>query len=61
MLAAYFSIMAKVFDTVKSATGIDLQEIAKGESYDAKVNKNISIDGKLPELPVNMVPEGKEK
>ena len=48
------SVMAKVFDTVKSATGIDLQEIAKGETYDAKVNKNISIDGKLPEIPVEI-------
>ena len=51
------SVMAKVFDTVKSATGIDLQEIAKGETYDAKVNKNISIDGKLPEIPVEISKE----
>ena len=51
------SVMAKVFDTVKSATGIDLQEIAKGETYDAKVNKNISIDGKLPEFPVEISKE----
>lgn len=48
------SVMAKVFDTVKSSTGIDLQEIAKGESYDAKVNKNINIDGRLPEIPVKV-------
>lgn len=51
------SVMAKVFDTVKSATGIDLQEIAKGETYDAKVNKNISIDGKLPEIAVEISKE----
>ena len=51
------SVMAKVFDTVKSATGIDLQEIAKGDTYDAKVNKNISIDGKLPEIPVEISKE----
>lgn len=51
------SVMAKVFDTVKSATGIDLQEIAKGETYDAKVNKNISIDGKMPEIPVEISKE----
>ena len=54
------SVMAKVFDTVKSATGIDLQEIAKGETYDAKVNKNISIDGKLPEIPVEISKENLE-
>lgn len=48
------AVMAKVFDTVKSSTGIDLQEIAKGETYDAKVNKNISIDGKVPEIPVKV-------
>ena len=55
------SVMAKVFDTVKSATGIDLQEIAKGETYDAKVNKNISIDGKLPEIPVEISKENLEQ
>ena len=55
------SVMAKVFDTVKSATGIDLQEIAKGETYDAKVNKNISIDGKLPEIPVGISKENPEQ
>ena len=55
------SVMAKVFDTVKSATGIDLQEIAKGETYDAKVNKNISIDGKLPEIPVEISKENPEQ
>lgn len=40
--------MAKVFESVKEATGIDLGEIVKANTYDAKVNKNINISG-LPE------------
>jgi len=40
-------VMAKTFETVKAATGIDLGEVVKGETYDAKVNKNIKIDSQL--------------
>lgn len=39
------SVLARTFDTVKSATGIDLTEIVNGESYGAKVNRNIVLSG----------------
>ena len=38
-------VMAKVIESVNEATGIDLKEIIKAETYDAKVNKNINITG----------------
>lgn len=41
-------VMAKTFASVKQATGIDLTEIVKAETYDAKVNKNINVTG-VPE------------
>ena len=41
-------IMKQVFDTVSEATGVDLAEIMKANTYDAKVNKNITVNG-LPE------------
>lgn len=41
------SLMAKTFDTIKDATGIDLLQIAKGASYDAKVNRNVTVDGHI--------------
>lgn len=41
-------VMSKLFESVKETVGIDLNEIVKAESYDAKVNKNITVNG-LPE------------
>lgn len=38
-------VMAKVFESMKEATGIDLAEIINADSYDAKVNKNINVTG----------------
>ena len=38
-------MMKKTFESVKEATGIDLSEIVKAETYDAKVNKNVNISG----------------
>ena len=38
-------VMAKVFESMKEATGIDLSEIINAESYDAKVNRNINVTG----------------
>lgn len=42
-------LMAKVMESVKEATGIDINEIVKAQTYDAKVNHNIKIDGISPE------------
>lgn len=47
------SVLARTFQTVKEATGIDLAEIARSETYDAKVNRNINLTG-LPEKPADM-------
>ena len=38
-------IMKQVFDTMSEATGVDLREILKANTYDAKVNKNINVTG----------------
>lgn len=38
-------VMQKTFDTVKQATGVDMADIMKSDTIDAKVNKNINIDG----------------
>ena len=38
-------VMAKVFESMKEATGIDLSDIINAESYDAKVNRNINVTG----------------
>ena len=37
--------MARTFQTIKEATGIDLAEIAKADTYAAKVNRNINVNG----------------
>lgn len=39
------AVMAKLFESMKEATGIDLAEIVKADTYDAKVNRNINITG----------------
>ena len=41
-------VMAKTFEAVKEATGVDLTEIVKAQTYDAKVTKNINLTG-MPE------------
>ncbi|MCQ2518210.1 MAG: flotillin family protein [Lachnospiraceae bacterium] len=38
-------VMAKVFESMKQATGIDLANIINADSYDAKVNRNINVNG----------------
>ena len=38
-------VMARTFQTIKEATGIDLAEIAKADTYDAKVNRNVNVKG----------------
>ena len=43
-------LMAKTFATVQEATGIDLREIVRADSYDAKVNRklDVKLDAPLP-------------
>ena len=38
-------VMTKLFETMKETVGIDLSEIVKSETYDAKVNRNINFTG----------------
>lgn len=37
--------LAKTIEAVKETTGLDLVEVMKADTYDAKVNKNVSING----------------
>ena len=39
------AVMAKLFASMKETTGIDLGEIIKADTCDAKVNRNINITG----------------
>ena len=41
-------MLAKVMESVKETTGIDMMEIIKADTYDAKVTKNVTIDGAVP-------------
>ena len=37
------AVMAKLFESMKEATGIDLADIVKADTYDAKVNRNVNV------------------
>ena len=39
------NVLAKTLESVKETTGIDLKEVMKADTYDAKVTKNINITG----------------
>ena len=41
-------VMKQVFDTMSQATGVDLSEIIKANTYDAKVTRNVNVSG-IPE------------
>ena len=54
-------VMGKLFASMKEATGIDLSEIVRAESYDAKVKKEISVNGALPvTMAQNSAQEGEQ-
>lgn len=38
-------VMSKLFETMKQTTGVDLADIIRADSYDAKVTKNINVTG----------------
>jgi len=42
------NVLAKTMETVKEVTGLDIVDIMKAQTYDAKVTRNINISG-LPE------------
>lgn len=39
------TVLAKVMESVKEATGINMEDIIKASTYDAKVNRNVNISG----------------
>lgn len=39
------SVLAKTMESVKEATGIDISEIMKANTYDAKVTRNLNLTG----------------
>ena len=39
------SVLAKTIETVKETTGLDITEIMKANTYDAKVTRNVNITG----------------
>lgn len=39
------AVMAKLFEAMKESTGIDLGEIVRANTYDAKVNRNVHVTG----------------
>ena len=46
-------VMAKLFASMKEATGVDLSEIMKADTYDAKVKREVTLNG-LPEISVKV-------
>lgn len=46
-------VMAKLFESVKESTGVDLSEIMRADSYDAKVTRNINLTGLSDKLDSN--------
>ena len=39
------SVLAQTIESVKETTGIDIRDIMRANTYDAKVNKNITVSG----------------
>lgn len=45
------SVMAKLIESMKATTGIDLAEVIRADTYDAKVNRNLNITGLSGQAP----------
>ena len=54
------TVLAKVMESVKEATGVDMTEIIKANTYDAKVNRNVNISGLKMEIPESNSTETEE-
>ena len=53
------TVLAKTIQAVKETTGVDIAEIMRAETYDAKVTKNVNFTG-MPETIEVQVPAGKK-
>ena len=49
------SVLARTIETMKEVTGLDLVEVMKAETYDAKVNRNVTVSGLDAETVRNIV------
>jgi len=55
------AVLAKTIETVKETTGLDITEIMKAETYDAKVTKNINLTGMPESVQVSVPKAGTKK
>ena len=56
------SVLARTIETMKEVTGLDLVDVMKAETYDAKVNRNVTVAGDAKgavNTVLNNEPEGK--
>ena len=51
------AVMARLLESMKETTGIDLGEVIKADTYDAKVNRNLNITGMPGSAPAGESPE----
>ena len=51
------AVMARLIESMKETTGIDLGEVIKADTYDAKVNRNLNITGMPGSAPSGESPE----
>lgn len=51
------TVLAKTIESVKETTGLDITEIMKANTYDAKVNRNLNITGLEKEKSKDVVKE----
>lgn len=54
------AVLAKTIESVRETTGIDINEIIKADTYDAKVNKNLNVTG-IDGGDINVVTNGTKK
>jgi flotillin len=46
------AVMKQTFDIVKNVTGVDMADVMRAETIDAKTNKNVKVDTKAPLIQV---------
>ena len=51
MVGYVLSVLDKTMESVTKTTGIDIGEIMKANTYDAKVNRNLNVTGIVPDIP----------
>lgn len=43
-------VIKQLFDTMSAATGVDMREIMRAQTYDAKVNHNLTVSGDVTDI-----------